>query len=82
MKTATTKEVRKILKEHLNLNVDFVNKVVDPNVRILGCYLQHIDAVYTTRVADEVRNKLIEFGFDNHVYTTSNCYVRIKAVMA
>jgi len=82
MRTATTKEVRKVLRENFNLKVDFTTKVVDPNVRIFGCYLNRIDATNTTRVADEVRNKLVELGFDNHVYTTGDCYVRVKAVMA
>ena len=73
---ANTKQIRKLFKQTFSISPLFTNTVTDPNMRTLGFFFPtDVDAALNM-----VKSKLQEAGFNNHVYTTGNCYVRVVAV--
>lgn len=78
MRTGTTKEIRKLLRDVLGLKPNFITTVVDPNVRILG---YHIGSEILDVMTQHVNDLLTLNEFDNQVYNTGNIYLRVKTVI-
>ena len=85
---ANTKQVRAVLKS-FNIRANYTDKVVRKKgynrstnkTRIVMAAMYTQPTTFNAKVA-AVKQKFAELGYTNKVYTTDECYLRIKTFLA
>lgn len=79
---ANTKQVRSVLKS-FNIRANYTEKtsVLNPSTRVVVSALYMQPKAFTA-LANSVQQKFTELGYTNKVYTTDECYLRIKTLLA
>lgn len=77
MQMATTKEVRKIVKDAFGYKALFTDRTTNPGERIVGYNMpENLDVAHI-----RIETMFRAMGYNNKVYKTGGQYVRIRAAM-
>ena len=79
---ANTKQVRSVLKG-FGINANYTEKttVKESTTRVVMATV-YLQSSTFTQLVNDVQRKFTELGYTNKVYSTQECYLRIKTLMA